>query len=78
MQWIIGQTISTGVLRGLLNRDDQWGWRIPYATQWAWPIPIIIGVLLAPEVRPPRSQDSFASYGDMLISPAVPMVARPP
>ncbi|KAF2169426.1 hypothetical protein M409DRAFT_65095 [Zasmidium cellare ATCC 36951] len=47
--WVIGQTISTGVLRGLLNRTDQWGWRIPYATQWVWPIPIIIGVLLAPE-----------------------------
>ncbi|KAI5462753.1 putative maltose permease [Mariannaea sp. PMI_226] len=49
MCWVMGQTISAGVLRGLLNRDDEWGWRIPYAIQWIWPIPIIIGVLFAPE-----------------------------
>jgi SP family general alpha glucoside:H+ symporter-like MFS transporter len=47
--WVTGQFISTGVLRGLLGRTDQWGWRIPYAIQWVWPVPIIIGVLFAPE-----------------------------
>ncbi|KAJ5132003.1 hypothetical protein N7448_006161 [Penicillium atrosanguineum] len=47
--WVTGQFISTGVLRGLLGRTDQWGWRIPYAVQWIWPVPIIIGVLFAPE-----------------------------
>jgi SP family general alpha glucoside:H+ symporter-like MFS transporter len=31
--WGIGQLISLGVLRGLLHRTDQWGWRIPYAIQ---------------------------------------------
>jgi len=29
--WVTGQFISTGVLRGLLGRSDQWAWRIPYA-----------------------------------------------
>ncbi|KAJ5797946.1 uncharacterized protein N7503_007242 [Penicillium pulvis] len=47
--WVTGQLISTGVLRGLLGRTDEWGWRIPYAIQWIWPVPIIIGVLFAPE-----------------------------
>lgn len=47
--WVTGQFISTGVLRGLLGRTDEWGWRIPYAIQWIWPVPIIIGVLFAPE-----------------------------
>jgi SP family general alpha glucoside:H+ symporter-like MFS transporter len=47
--WVTGQFISTGVLRGLLGRTDEWGWRIPYAIQWVWPVPIIIGVLFAPE-----------------------------
>ncbi|KAJ5819735.1 hypothetical protein N7474_005326 [Penicillium riverlandense] len=47
--WVTGQLISTGILRGLLSRTDEWGWRIPYAIQWAWPVPIIIGVLFAPE-----------------------------
>ncbi|KAK8049866.1 hypothetical protein PG994_011596 [Apiospora phragmitis] len=41
-----------GVLRGLLHRQDDWGWRIPYTIQWAWPLPVIVGVLLAPEVIP--------------------------
>jgi MFS transporter, SP family, general alpha glucoside:H+ symporter len=47
--WITGQVISTGVLRGLLGRKDEWAWRIPYAIQWVWPVPIMIGVIFAPE-----------------------------
>ncbi|KFY68782.1 hypothetical protein V498_10571 [Pseudogymnoascus sp. VKM F-4517 (FW-2822)] len=49
MCWVIGQLISTGTLRGLLNRSDDWAWRIPYAIQWVFPPPIILGVLFAPE-----------------------------
>lgn len=29
MAGVAGQLISTGVLRGLLGRTDQWAWRIP-------------------------------------------------
>lgn len=47
--WVIGQLISSGMFRGLLNRTDEWGYRIPFALQWVWPVPIIIGTLLAPE-----------------------------
>ena len=51
------------MLRGLLSRTDEWGYRIPFAIQWVWPIPIIIGVFLAPEipwwlVRKGRIQDA--------------------
>ncbi|KAH7369432.1 general substrate transporter [Plectosphaerella cucumerina] len=49
MCWVMGQLISSGVLRALIDRDDNWAWRIPYAIQWVFPPPIIIGVLLAPE-----------------------------
>ncbi|WQF84625.1 Putative major facilitator, sugar transporter, major facilitator superfamily [Colletotrichum destructivum] len=49
MCWVIGQFISTGVLRALLSRPDDWAWRIPYALQWAFPVPILVGVALAPE-----------------------------
>ena len=42
--WVIGQFISAGVLRGILSRQDQWAWRIPFAIQWIWPLPIIVGV----------------------------------
>lgn len=47
--WVIGQLLGSAVLRGLLDRTDQWGYRIPFALQWFWPIPIAIGVFLAPE-----------------------------
>ncbi|KAI0393549.1 general alpha-glucoside permease [Xylariaceae sp. FL0594] len=47
--WIIGQFISSGVLVGLVSRTDAWGYKIPFAIQWVWPIPIAIGTFLAPE-----------------------------
>lgn len=47
--WAIGIFISTGVLRGTVDRLDQWAYRIPFALQWIWPVPIIIGVSFAPE-----------------------------
>ena len=47
--WVIGQLIGSGVLRSMVQRSDQWSYRIPFAIQWIWPVPIIVGVLLAPE-----------------------------
>ena len=41
--------IASGVLRGVLTRTDVWAYRIPFALQWFWPVPLIIGVFLAPE-----------------------------
>ncbi|KAK9238567.1 general substrate transporter [Lipomyces kononenkoae] len=47
--WVIGQTIASGILRGMLSVENEWSYRICYAIQWFWPIPIITGVFLAPE-----------------------------
>jgi SP family general alpha glucoside:H+ symporter-like MFS transporter len=47
--WGLGQTIGIGVIRAMLARDDEWSYRIPYALQWMWPVPLFIGVWLAPE-----------------------------
>lgn len=33
----------------MLHRDDHWAYRIPYALQWMWPLPLFIGVFFAPE-----------------------------
>lgn len=49
MCWVIGGLLSTGILRGLFNIDNQWGYRIPFAIQWVWPIPIIVATLASPE-----------------------------
>lgn len=49
MCFIIGQFISGGVLRGLVNRTDSWGYRIPFAVQWFWPLVLIPLIWFAPE-----------------------------
>lgn len=63
MCWAIGQLIASGVLYGLVNRPDQWSYRIPFALQWIWPTPLIIVCWLAPEspwylVRKDRLEDA--------------------
>lgn len=66
MCFIIGQLISGGVLRGLVSRMDQWGYRIPFALQWIWPIFLIPTIYFAPEspwhlVRHNRLEDAEKS-----------------
>jgi SP family general alpha glucoside:H+ symporter-like MFS transporter len=63
--WVMGQLIASGVLRSLLDRADlgDWAWRTPFAIQWVWPIPIMVGVFFAPEspwwlVRKGRTEDA--------------------
>jgi MFS transporter, SP family, general alpha glucoside:H+ symporter len=47
--WCIGQFISAGVLKGLVNNPTQWSYKIPFAIQWVWPLPLFIATFLAPE-----------------------------
>ena len=48
-QWVIGQFIAAGVLRGFLDIESQWAYRVPFAIQWVWPPIILAGVIFAPE-----------------------------
>lgn len=64
--WVLGQLLASGVLRAMLTRSDEWGFRIPFALQWMWPIPLSIGIFLAPEspwwfVRKDRLEDAKRS-----------------
>jgi len=64
--WGLGQVIGIGVIKSMLGRTDEWAYRIPYALQWMWPVPLLIGVLLAPEspwwlVRKGRTEDAKKS-----------------
>ncbi|KAI1770642.1 putative MFS alpha-glucoside transporter [Hypoxylon cercidicola] len=64
--WGVGQMIGIGVIMGNLWRTDEWAYRIPYALQWMWPLPLIIGILFAPEspwwlVRKGRLEDAKRS-----------------
>jgi MFS transporter, SP family, general alpha glucoside:H+ symporter len=49
--WVMGQLIAAGVVRGMVRQNSlgQWAFRIPFGLQWFWPIPLIIGVICAPE-----------------------------
>lgn len=49
MCFIIGQLIAAGVLAGLVDRPDQWAYRIPFALQWLWPAFLIPILSFAPE-----------------------------
>ncbi|KAK5008868.1 hypothetical protein LTR28_003391, partial [Elasticomyces elasticus] len=64
--WGLGQVVGIGVIKSMLNRTDEWSYRIPYALQWMWPVPLLIGVCLAPEspwwlVRKGRIDDAKRS-----------------
>ncbi|EXJ64317.1 hypothetical protein A1O7_00653 [Cladophialophora yegresii CBS 114405] len=49
MAFIIGQIICAIVIRVFLERDDEWGFRIPFGFQWIWPSFLIPLLCFAPE-----------------------------
>ncbi|KAL2864809.1 putative MFS sugar transporter [Aspergillus lucknowensis] len=65
--WVLGQILSSGVVRAFVHNNSQWAYRIPFALQWAIGVPIFIGVLLGPESpwwwirhkRPDRARQSL-------------------
>lgn len=49
MCFIVGQLIAAGVLAGLVDRSDEWAYRIPFALQWMWPLFLVPILSFAPE-----------------------------
>ncbi|KAJ3537770.1 hypothetical protein NM208_g6177 [Fusarium decemcellulare] len=63
MCWLVGQLIGTGILRSLVHETSEWSYRLPFALQWAWAIPLLFGILFAPDspwwlIRHGRSTDA--------------------
>ena len=78
MCWVIGGLFSTGVLTGLMKNTTQWGYRIPFALQWIWPIPIILATLLAPErYELMNTMAQILQYTDEMLQPVVADSSRP-
>lgn len=49
MCWGAGILLSSGVVRAVAGIDGDLGWRLPFALQFVWPLPLFIGAYLAPE-----------------------------
>lgn len=54
--WVIGQFIAAGVLLGVQDRTDQWAYKIPFAIQWIWPVPLFILATFAPGQCTPQTR----------------------
>lgn len=49
MCWGAGILLSSGVVRAVAGIDGNWAWRLPFAIQWIWPIPLFLAAYFAPE-----------------------------
>lgn len=68
--WATGQLIASGVLYGLLDLTGEWSYRIAYALQWAWPVPLFLIILFGPEspwylIRNDRIDDAFKALAKL-------------
>jgi MFS transporter, SP family, general alpha glucoside:H+ symporter len=64
--WAVGQLVAAGVIRGFATRTDEWAYRIPFGIQWAWPIPLLTLLWIAPEspwwlARKDRMEEAIVS-----------------
>ncbi|THV90066.1 sugar transporter [Aureobasidium pullulans] len=49
MCWGAGILLSSGVARACITLNGDTAWRLPFALQWMWPVPLFILAYLAPE-----------------------------
>ncbi|KAL5095172.1 hypothetical protein Trisim1_003782 [Trichoderma cf. simile WF8] len=61
--WVIGQLIIAGILQGLVNNTTKWAYKIPFAVEWVWPVPLFVLAWLAPDspwwlIRQGRIEDA--------------------
>lgn len=47
--WVIGHLVGAGILRKAAGMTGTWSYRMPFAVQWAWPVPLFALFLFAPE-----------------------------
>ncbi|CZR61466.1 related to alpha-glucoside transport protein [Phialocephala subalpina] len=47
--WAFGQLIGAGVNEGFQPLTTEWAYRVPFAIQWVWPIPLAAILFFAPE-----------------------------
>lgn len=73
--WVLGQLIASIVMRGMITNATTWSYRIPFALQWIFPIPIFFAVYFAPEspwwlIRQDRCMDAMKTLRRLRTKPA--------
>jgi SP family general alpha glucoside:H+ symporter-like MFS transporter len=73
--WVLGQLIASIVMRSMIDNTTAWSYRIPFALQWIFPIPISFAVWFAPEspwwlIRQNRFEDARATLRRLRTKPA--------
>ena len=63
-----GQLLAAIMSQHYASRTDPMGWRLPYAIQWALPVPLMICIWFAPEspwwlIRHGREAEALKSLG---------------
>ncbi|CAI4765439.1 CQS_1a_G0047420.mRNA.1.CDS.1 [Saccharomyces cerevisiae] len=49
--WMFGQLFAAGIMKNSQNKyaDSDLGYKLPFALQWIWPLPLAVGIFFAPE-----------------------------
>ncbi|GMC29609.1 unnamed protein product [Saccharomyces cerevisiae] len=49
--WTFGQLFAAGIMKNSQNKypNSDLGYRLPFALQWIWPLPLAVGIFFAPE-----------------------------
>ncbi|QHS73585.1 alpha-glucoside permease [Saccharomyces paradoxus] len=49
--WLFGQIFASGIMKNSQENlgDSDLGYKLPFALQWIWPAPLIVGIFFAPE-----------------------------
>lgn len=73
MCWLFGQLIAAIVMKNSERNfsDSELGYKIPFAIQWVFPVPLALGIYLAPEspwwlVRKSKMEDAKKSLKSIL------------
>lgn len=72
--WLLGQLVGAGTMRIFISNPSQWSYRIPLALQWEFLVPILIGILFAPES--PCKQKASLSRGESITESVIGWLVR--